>query len=54
MRAPANWPGRRLHTLNRAGALEFIDGSAHSPRSRFLATRLEGWSGRRELARHPD
>jgi hypothetical protein len=54
MRPPAGWPGRRLHTLNRAGALEFIDGSAHSPRSRFLAARLEGWSGRRELARHPD
>ena len=49
--APADWPGRRLHTLNRAGALEFIDGAAHSPRSRLLAARLEGWSGRRELKR---
>jgi hypothetical protein len=28
----ADWPGRRLHTLNRAGALECIDGSAHSPK----------------------
>ncbi|HEY9293507.1 MAG TPA: hypothetical protein VIP98_19700 [Microlunatus sp.] len=26
------WPGRRLHTLNRAGRLECIDGSAVSPR----------------------
>jgi hypothetical protein len=30
---PGNrWPGRRLHTLNRAGRLECIDGSAWSPR----------------------
>ena len=29
---PASWPGRRLHTLNRAGRLEVIDGSALSPR----------------------
>lgn len=28
------WAGRRLHTLNRAGRLECIDGSAHSPRFR--------------------
>lgn len=28
----AEWPGRRLHTLNSAGGLEFIDGSAHAPR----------------------
>ena len=26
------WSGRRLHTLNRAGRLEVIDGSARSPR----------------------
>jgi len=26
------WPGRRLHTLNSAGGIEFIDGSAKSPR----------------------
>lgn len=26
------WPGQRLHTLNRAGRLECIDGSALSPR----------------------
>lgn len=28
------WPGTRLHTLNRAGRLETIDGSARSPRFR--------------------
>jgi hypothetical protein len=28
----ALWPGRRLHTLNRAGRLECIDGSANSPK----------------------
>lgn len=28
----AQWPGRRLHTANRAGRLECIDGSALSPR----------------------
>jgi hypothetical protein len=28
------WPGRRLHTLNRAGTLECIDGSAISPKLR--------------------
>lgn len=31
------WPGHRLHTLNRAGWLEVIDGSAFSPRYRRLA-----------------
>ena len=42
------WPGRRFHTLNRAGWLECIDGSAHSPRSRYLARLLQNWSGRRD------
>ena len=28
------WPGTRLHTLNRAGRLETVDGSARSPRWR--------------------
>ena len=31
------WPGRRLHTLARSGALECIDGSASSPRSRTVS-----------------
>ena len=26
------WPGRRLHSLNRAGPYEFIDGSGTAPR----------------------
>ena len=28
----AGWAGRKLHTLNEAGGLEFIDGSAMAPR----------------------
>ena len=48
--APPDWPGPRIHTINRAGSLECIDGTAHSPRSRLLAERLQRWSGRRELA----
>jgi len=32
LRPGALWPGRRLHTLNRAGALECIDGSAWARR----------------------
>jgi hypothetical protein len=28
----AQWPGHRLHTLNSAGGLEFIDGSARASR----------------------
>jgi hypothetical protein len=52
LRPEPHWPGRRLHTLNRAGRLECIDGSAYSPRSRLLARRLEAWSGRREPPDH--
>ena len=48
LHADPRWPGRRFHTLNQAGGLEFIDGSAYSPRSRRLARWVEGWSGRRE------
>ncbi len=48
LRPNPNWPGRRLHTLNRAGRLECIDGAAYSPRSRGLARQLQIWSGRRE------
>ena len=49
LKADPAWPGRRFHTLNRAGRLECIDGSAYSPRNRWLASRLQGWSGRRDL-----
>lgn len=48
LRAEPNWPGRRFHTLNRAGAIECIDGAAYSPRSRTLARWVQDWSGRRE------
>ncbi len=34
LRPGAPWPGTRLHTLNRDGRLECIDGSARSPRWR--------------------
>ena len=37
LRADPKWPGRRFHTLNRAGRIECIDGAAHSPRSPTLA-----------------
>jgi hypothetical protein len=36
LRPNAHWPGRRLHTLNRSGNLECIDGSGNSPRYRSL------------------
>lgn len=35
------WPGRRLHTLNRAGRLEVIDGSVLRPKSTVLAGFVE-------------
>jgi hypothetical protein len=52
LRAPPHWPGRRFHTLNGAGPIECIDGAAYSPRSRVLARRFEGRSGRREEPSH--
>ena len=39
------WPGHRLHTLNRAGVLECIDGSA-SPRKLRLASSGRQWRPR--------
>jgi len=35
------WPGRRLHTLNRAGRLEVIDGSIIRPRWKPLANMVD-------------
>jgi hypothetical protein len=32
LRPGEHWPGRKLHTLNRAGSLETIDGSGYSPK----------------------
>jgi hypothetical protein len=49
LRPQAGWPGRRLHTLNRAGPIECIDGTAYSPRNRIVARRFELWSGRRNM-----
>ena len=34
------WPGRKLHTLNRCGRLEVIDGSRVQPKMRALASKL--------------
>lgn len=34
------WPGRKLHTLNRYGRLEVIDGSHVQPKTRGFAARL--------------
>lgn len=34
------WPGRKLHTLNRCGRLEVIDGSRIQPKMRASASRL--------------
>jgi hypothetical protein len=53
LRPDPSWPGRRFHTLNRAGRLECIDGSAYSPRSRTIARRLQAWSGRRDMPDSP-
>ena len=33
IRPDSAWPGRRVHTLNRSGTLECIDGSAHARKS---------------------
>jgi hypothetical protein len=46
LRPLPGWPGKRLHTLNRAGAIECIDGAAHSPRHAGIAGLVQGWSGR--------
>jgi hypothetical protein len=55
LRPKANWPGKRLHTLNSAGGFEFVDGSSHSPRVRLPSTGLsrseDGGSRRRSLRR---
>jgi hypothetical protein len=52
LRPGAQWPGRRLHTLNASLGLECIDGSALSPRSETLARLLEPWCLRRSLDEH--
>lgn len=36
-----HWPGRKLHSLNRSGNLEVIDGSVLRPRSRLAAAAVD-------------
>lgn len=38
-----HWPGGRLHTVNRAGTLEVIDGAVLRPRLRALDPLIEPW-----------
>lgn len=49
------WPGRKLHTLNRCGDLEVIDGARIQPKTRALTTRSGSavWSGRMPAASTP-
>jgi hypothetical protein len=49
------WPGRKLHTLNRCGELEMIDGARIQPKTRALAARSgsAAWSGRMSAASTP-
>ena len=45
IRPDAAWPGRRFHTLARAGKLECVDGSATAPKSRLVSRlMLKNWS----------
>ena len=37
VRPDAAWPGRRFHTVARAGKLECVDGSASAPKSRLVS-----------------
>jgi hypothetical protein len=49
------WPGRKLHTLNRCGSLEVIDGARIQPKTRALKSRSMSavWSGRMSPAATP-
>lgn len=51
LHAEPHWPGRRFHTLNRAGQIECIDGAAYSAKSRMMARWFEDRSGLREEPR---
>lgn len=44
----SRWPGRKLHTLNRAGRLEVIDGSVVRPKWSWLAGFVDRASAPRE------
>ena len=47
------WPGRRIHTLNRAGPLECIDGSAFMPRLPILRPWMAARLRPRHASSHP-
>jgi hypothetical protein len=49
------WKGRKLHTLNRCGGLEVIDGARIQPKTRALTARSGSavWSGRMPAASTP-
>jgi hypothetical protein len=49
------WPGRKLHTLNRCGELEVIDGSRVQPKTRTFASGSAStvWSARMSPAAMP-
>ncbi len=44
LRPGPRWPGRRIHTLSRWGALECIDGSAFMPRLPVMRQLAAGWA----------
>ena len=44
------WPGGRLHTLNRCGQLEVIDGAILTPRNAILRRIVHGAIDRRRMA----
>lgn len=46
IRPGPRWPGRKLHTLNRCGRLEVIDGSVYRPKLQAAAKLLEAASAR--------
>jgi hypothetical protein len=48
------WPGRRLHTLNRAGRLECIDGSALAFKAKHLLPRMTLESAKHGFGSNPD
>ncbi len=50
LRPGAEWPGRKLHTLNRAGRLECIDGSALRLKTDLVKRKFRPADGMRILA----
>lgn len=54
LRPGERWPGRRLHTLNRAGRLECIDGSAYAVKIRGALNHLSSALTRRDRSSMED